>query len=543
MIQTLQTLRMPSLSVFRQTDISRTLSLTLVCAIIMMIPALINGRPFHFVDFNQYFSIGEIITERVIGSPAETASPDDSGSLPVMTDDGPAPVSQTIQDQTDTSPETADDDGYFSTIAGGRSPLYALIAYIVSAKISMWLLCLMQTALASWLIIRFLDFSTGDRRPYLVLGVVAGLTFFTSLGFHANYTMPDIYAGFLSISAILLIFKKDMDRLETLGLTALICASAFMHTTILLLGVVFFVLSVAYLIPAWSRSHVRLIAPACILGAVIVSFAVQSAYGIAAEKLTGEPLRSPPYLTARVYDDGPGNLYLQKACAKDSDAYALCAFADVEYDNHNELIWGSGQIDKPSFIDSPAELKRELLEEQTRFVTDAISAYPLQQIGASLENMVAQFFDVSIHEIHEGAVHILHNYLGDSPQALAYTPGFRHCLQSPDSCTEANVFNSAWNGVVYTSDLTALISFMLILAVWSGYRFSPSAAPGLAEQDRFLLVGWTIFLLLLANAFVCGAASGVHDRYQARIIWIVPLCLAGMYPQIRQLSDHVLSRR
>ena len=73
MTQQLKTLRLPALSAFGQTDFRRTLSLTLVCAIIMMIPALLNGRPFHFVDFNQYFSIGEIITERVIGAPEDSA--------------------------------------------------------------------------------------------------------------------------------------------------------------------------------------------------------------------------------------------------------------------------------------------------------------------------------------------------------------------------------------------------------------------------------------------------------------------------------------
>ncbi|WP_339683314.1 hypothetical protein [uncultured Hyphomonas sp.] len=534
MTQQLKTLRLPALSAFGQTDFRRTLSLTLVCAIIMMIPALLNGRPFHFVDFNQYFSIGEIITERVIGAPEDSAPLPQAGSLPSAGEAAP--------DQAEPSPQATDTDGYFSTIAGGRSPFYALIAYLLSAKLSMWLLCLMQTGIAAWLIIRFLDFTVGERRPYLVLGGVAGLTFFTALGFHANLTMPDIYAAFLSISAILLIFRTEMSRLETLALTALICVSALMHTTILLLGLLFLALSVAYLIPAWSRRHVRRLAPACLLGAVFLSIAVQSVYGFAAEKLTGEPLRSPPYLTARVMDDGPGKLHLEAACARDPDAYALCAFAGVDYENHNEFIWGAGQTGKPSFIDSPADLKRALLEEQRRFVLDSISAYPLQQIGASLENMVAQFFDVSIQEIDEGAVHILHNYLGDSPQALAYTPGFRPCLQLPDSCTEANLFNTAWNGLVYTADLAALVGFMVILGAWSWYRVSPSGA-GLAGQDHFLLMAWTIFLLLLANAFVCGVASGVHDRYQARLIWIVPLCLLGLYRPISQLRDHVLSRQ
>ena len=96
--------------------------------------------------------------------------------------------------------------------------------------------------------------------------------------------------------------------------------------------------------------------------------------------------------------------------------------------------------------------------------------------------------------------------------------------------------------MVYTAALAALVGFMVILGAWSWYRLSPSGA-GLAGQDHFLLMAWTIFLLLLANAFDCGVASGVHDRYQARLIWIVPLCLLGLYRPISQLRDHVLSRQ
>src|SRR5262245_47224442 len=32
-----------------------------------------------------------------------------------------------------------------------------------------------------------------------------------------------------------------------------------------------------------------------------------------------------------------------------------------------------------------------------------------------------------------------------------------------------------------------------------------------------------ILLGLVANAFICGALSGPHERYQARLTWLVPL--------------------
>jgi hypothetical protein len=36
----------------------------------------------------------------------------------------------------------------------------------------------------------------------------------------------------------------------------------------------------------------------------------------------------------------------------------------------------------------------------------------------------------------------------------------------------------------------------------------------------------TVTVALLANAFACGALSGPHDRYGARIVWIATLTAA-----------------
>ncbi|HNY03273.1 MAG TPA: hypothetical protein PKG48_11825, partial [Bacteroidales bacterium] len=40
---------------------------------------------------------------------------------------------------------------------------------------------------------------------------------------------------------------------------------------------------------------------------------------------------------------------------------------------------------------------------------------------------------------------------------------------------------------------------------------------------RFRVYLAFILVALLVNAFVCGAFSGVLDRYQSRVIWLLPL--------------------
>ncbi len=43
-----------------------------------------------------------------------------------------------------------------------------------------------------------------------------------------------------------------------------------------------------------------------------------------------------------------------------------------------------------------------------------------------------------------------------------------------------------------------------------------------------MLIGTGICLLLLVNAVACGALSGPHDRYQARLAWLSALFMVAL---------------
>jgi hypothetical protein len=49
-------------------------------------------------------------------------------------------------------------------------------------------------------------------------------------------------------------------------------------------------------------------------------------------------------------------------------------------------------------------------------------------------------------------------------------------------------------------------------------------AIGRKRRRSTVLLGY-VMIALLGNAFICGALSNPHARYQARIMWIVPFAL------------------
>jgi hypothetical protein len=60
-----------------------------------------------------------------------------------------------------------------------------------------------------------------------------------------------------------------------------------------------------------------------------------------------------------------------------------------------------------------------------------------------------------------------------------------------------------------------LFAFLLLAIALARGRFDPLAR-----------LAATVTIALLANAVVCGALSGPHDRYGARIVWIATLTAA-----------------
>jgi hypothetical protein len=65
-------------------------------------------------------------------------------------------------------------------------------------------------------------------------------------------------------------------------------------------------------------------------------------------------------------------------------------------------------------------------------------------------------------------------------------------------------------------------------------RLPPCGDPAGAPPPAALPVVLFVLAALLLNAFVCGALSGPYARYQARIVWLVPLLALGLVLRVRK---------
>jgi hypothetical protein len=139
---------------------------------------------------------------------------------------------------------------------------------------------------------------------------------------------------------------------------------------------------------------------------------------------------------------------------------------------------------------------------------EGFKRYPLVELGAMLRNSVRQFFMFRTGD-------------GVGPQEWVLNAEFRNFLPHQMKAystarQQRETFSFALLNVVHVG-LAALALLGLAFVAWRAARQSN-------WKDMALPV--FILLALAANALVCGAISGPHDRYQGRLIWISVLALA-----------------
>jgi hypothetical protein len=272
---------------------------------------------------------------------------------------------------------------------------------------------------------------------------------------------------------------------------------------------------------ASHASHAPLVAAMCIFGAawIILTHALIErrlraigclfaplALGVAMTIVSGfvgfnelslAPKRWPLAL-ARSVADGPGRLYLEKNCA--ALHYAVCeVFANNIPGSVSEFLWSQRGL---RYRATPAQMDQIRGEEQ-EIVLRAAASYPYAQATVTLRNIARQL-------IHFG------------PEA-----GFGQHLWLDSSGTphlEATGNVGGW--LFYEIQILSVLSTLLGLG-WACWRY-PVLRVG--DQAMLLIVGAGI----VSNAIICAVFSAVTDRYQGRVIWVLPvICMAMMLSRER----------
>lgn len=466
-------------------------------------PALVTGAPWSFQDTASYYKGGAAAWAFLVDA-LGIADPDRLASAavdPIAPAGAVVPVEAVTSTQGPvTDPVAADGASTNRNIRYGiRSVPYSMLVYPSVRFIGLWApIVAMSFATAGLVWITARDLSPGLR---LLIGL--GLAATTALPFFGALFQPDILtAAVVLVPVVLMLHERRLGPWIVVGLFALLAFATLTHYGNLPLAA----LSVVWL-GVWGLLRRRRLVVALVAAPLVAAGLVNLAIGVA---IQSGPSLAPgryPLLLARSIEDGPGRDYLTAACP-DAE-WALCEVYDEMPLNIAQFLWGKRSI---SEVATPEQLARISAEELPLLL--AIVRYdPIGQTRAFLANATRQFF------LYDSAAGRPARYVV-TPTSMETTP--------LDPAVQPSVPSRAQNVVILLGAVALL---------WAVVRRRHPEA-----------VSVTLFLLasLVVYAAVCGGLSAPVPRYQARLVWIVPLLgavLALARPRVPAGADSDPARR
>jgi hypothetical protein len=429
-------------------------------------PMFASGGIYTFPDTSAYLRGGEVIWS-FIADAAGRLAPEAAA---------PGPSARAALEG------AALDDGQGPVVV--RSIAYSFVSYSLYQTGGAFLLAVAQGALAVFTVFAFVGPLSGYRTPVLIAGT-ALIVAATSLPWFAVYMMPDIFAAVIVLFAALLLGRFDaLTPAQKLVLTAIAAFATASHYGNPPLAFGLFGLAIFWRLirGRWSTAALA----AALVPIMFTPLANLTVSWAALDRPSTSPLRLP-ILLARSIEDGPARWYLEEACPE-ADLAVCALFGAGAPDGISEFLWSDRGIEG-----LPRETVQRIVDEEYTVLLGALRAYPLQQTASLLENAVEQLGMLRLDDLQ------LHGGMGE---------GFRP-LPPDDPGADAAIKHLGDLGIA----VTTLGSLALFVLAWASGR----TRDGDVEVMAMLLLG------LMLNALIFGGLSAPADRYQARIVWIVPV--------------------
>lgn len=366
--------------------------------------------------------------------------------------------------------------------------------------ITLWLPLAAQGLLTSALLWLTQRVATGAVTPMRHVALCSGLALLTSAPWFASMMMPDILSGWTVLCLFLLGFgEKRLTRAEMAFAGALGAASIAVHLTHLAIAgglVVVLLLLRRRLRPALRAAAPVAAAVLFLLSANLIAF--------------GRPTLSANgavFLLARLQADGPAVATLRAHCP--GAGWYLCDHIAALPDESDYFLWNP---DSPLNRDRAGRTRGAvMLSAEARAITAAtLRERPVAVARAMAGNTARQFVTAALGDTFDPG-----DLTGSVQAAIEaqFSPAERARMEA------GRQFRGGMLGIVAGFD--RILPPVLLLALGAVAVFlARRAAWRDPERTGFVLV---VLAALLGNAFATGALSAVHDRYQARIVWLLPL--------------------
>lgn len=376
---------------------------------------------------------------------------------------------------------------------GVRSAFYALFAYLSAQVGTLWLVIALQAIIVA-LILRVAFRVLCPQQPLWNQTIVIGLlTIGTSLPWVVSIVMPDIFTPIMALCIILIILFWDRLPLSTRHLLFVgIAGSVVMHATNLPIALGLLVVGLFV-----TRRHIwfdrdRYVR---VLGALFCGVVAMLAVGVAGfHQFTIAP-QAPPFLLARSLADGPAKLYLRKHCP--AAGLVMCNHLEQLDQSTSAFVWDPHGV----YSSMGAEEAAQLRKEDKKIFIAATLAHPWMEARAMLLNVVEQLVLFPLHE------HLL-------PNKAKYNAADMTIQETANTADPA--YHKLWMWASWLVSVPEYLFVGLTLG-WCIYLWYTGHLN--LDQRNFVIM---VLATVLIESFA-GAIAEPAPRYEARVIWLIPL--------------------
>jgi len=393
--------------------------------------------------------------------------------------------------------------------AFARPIFYSIFILPAHLGPDLWPVAVVQAFITAHLLMFVTRAALGALNPVGFLVLVGGLALLTGLPFLVGQIMPDLFAAIALLGLYLLGWVPEaLRRSERLYVLILVAGAIAVHLSHIPLA-----MSIVLLASVW---HVLLEGVRRAIAAVAI-MAIPLAMAIAAHLMVnlvssgtvGLSPQSTVFLLARGIGDGPVRAYLREACPRAN--YALCPFVDELPTDSDIFLWGERNVRTPSVFHQAGGAA--LAEEAGHIVYASVRRDLLGHLSAFFRNGMAQFAQFQTGD----GVQPMHGLTGPVDMHWVSRALERHFPESYPAYLASRQINGRLN--------LSLLNAVHVPAGWISMILAGAMALVHCMEDRRSLVALFVVIAAaaLVNAIITGGLSAVHDRYQARIVWLFTL--------------------
>lgn len=383
-----------------------------------------------------------------------------------------------------------------------KTQAYGPFLHLFHWRTTLWPAMAGQGLIASHLIWLAQRAIRGDAAPGWHLVLCLALAALTSAPWFLATLMPDAFTALAPLCIFLLAFGR-LARIEAtwvalLGALAIAAHLSHLPTAIALLA----------LTALLARRAAPALRAALPLGLAIVFLLGSNWVGFG--RVTLSP-HGAVFLLARLQADGPAALLLRERCP--AAGWHLCAFTDRLPMDSDEFLWdGNSPLNREADGSPRAMGGMRGAAEAQEIVAATLREHPLAVARAMAGNALKQLLLLRVGDTLSNE----HLALSARRPIAAHFP--RRELAAFDAGAQMRGELPSRAAPFLLPELPVLLAALaaMPLLLWRALRAR--------DVPRLTLLLFAL-LALLANAWATGALSKPHHRYQARIVWLLPLAV------------------